>query len=429
MKRLLEISLMLNAVLAVLVIWRHLHQTPLPRPLRMEISKSDSKRARPAAVSDSGAAQSPANLWSAIEDPDPRQFIARLRAIGCPEQTIRDIVTLRVCRQFRERVLTIEEEAARSRGYTHQDSRENWRERIQQRFDLRDEMLSTLESLFGEPWQKLASSVCGSPALAADPLKSFSLEARQKIRDVEAQFRHAGMDDLTQDLSSRQSDGDGRAQLRELERQKAAALAAVLSPEELEEYLYRRSPAADYVRDSLPEAKSEAEYRAMVKLALEMGMSNTLDSSGRRLPADRNSPAVREEMEQRQKAFEEALKEVLGEARVAEQKTEQSSREREAQQRETARDEQRVRDQLASVAVEVGVDPAAANRFFDRVKELQPEMNAKFSELEKSLTGTPQEKQKQLQAAAKAEMEKLAIETMGPNGPALINRMMKAESH
>src|SRR5262245_30581836 len=101
MKRLLQISLLLNAVLDVVVLWRHFHEAPLPRPLRMDVSKSNPKP-RAAAGSNSGAAQSPGSLWSAIEDPDPRRLIDRLRAVGCPEQTIRDIVTLRVCRQFRD---------------------------------------------------------------------------------------------------------------------------------------------------------------------------------------------------------------------------------------------------------------------------------------------------------------------------------------
>src|SRR5204862_3285678 len=111
--------------------------------------------------------QSPPTLWSAIEDSDPRQVIARLRAIGCPEQTIRDIVALRVCRQFRDRLLAIESEAARSRSYTRQDSREDWRKRVEQQRDIRDEMMSTLESLFGESWEEVGSSVSGSPVFAA----------------------------------------------------------------------------------------------------------------------------------------------------------------------------------------------------------------------------------------------------------------------
>jgi ERCC4-type nuclease len=138
-----------------------------------------------------------------------------------------------------------------------------------------------------------------------------------------------------------------------------------------------------------------------------------------------NSSDVQQEVGQRQKDFEARLKELLGDARVAEQKTEQANRDREAQERETARDEQRVRDQMATAAVEVGVDPAAANRFFDQVKAMKPDMEAKFSELEKSLTGTPEEKQKKMQVVIKAELEKVAIETMGPNGPALIDKMMK----
>src|SRR5262249_2730207 len=150
-----------------------------------------------------------------------------------------------------------------------------------------------------------------------------------------------------------------------------------------------------------------------VKLALEMDMSKTLDSLRNAPSADWNSPDVQEEIAQRQKTFDERLKELLGEARVAEQQTEQADRDRQAREQEQARDEQRVRDQFATAAVEVGVDPAAAQRFFDRVKEMKPDLDAKFSEIEKSLSGTPAEKKKQMEAAVKAEFQKLAIDTMG----------------
>src|SRR6267143_1034937 len=31
--------------------------------------------------------------WRAVESPDYRQYLANLRAIGCPEETIRDIIS------------------------------------------------------------------------------------------------------------------------------------------------------------------------------------------------------------------------------------------------------------------------------------------------------------------------------------------------
>src|SRR5262245_55092968 len=39
------------------------------------------------------AAKNPEFHWSQIESPDYREYISNLRAIGCPEATIRDIIT------------------------------------------------------------------------------------------------------------------------------------------------------------------------------------------------------------------------------------------------------------------------------------------------------------------------------------------------
>src|SRR5207302_7390687 len=108
--------------------------------------------------------------------------------------------------------------------------------------------------------------------------------------------------------------------MREWDLQKRAELETMLSPPELKEYLYRQSPAANYVRNNLPPAKSEGEFRAMVKVALELEMSNTLDSpAGRYGLADPGPIDVQRDREQRKAAFDLRLKEVLGEERVAQQ--------------------------------------------------------------------------------------------------------------
>ena len=75
-----------------------------------------------------------------------------------------------------------------------------------------------------------------------------------------------------ENLMSRGQDGDIQGRMRQLEKEKWAELARLLSPQELEEYRYRNSAAANYVRQNAPEARSEAEFRAMVRLAEEMEM-------------------------------------------------------------------------------------------------------------------------------------------------------------
>src|SRR5438128_1210196 len=107
MKKLLFISLLLNVALLAVVWSRNLRQAPMPRVPRAQIGqpakntfrRSERHRATPAL---------PKTPWEAIEDADLSRFMANMRAIGCPEQTIRDILMFRVCRGFRNRLLEFE---------------------------------------------------------------------------------------------------------------------------------------------------------------------------------------------------------------------------------------------------------------------------------------------------------------------------------
>ena len=64
------------------------------------------------------------------------------------------------------------------------------------------------------------------------------------------------------------------ARLRELQKLKETEIAALLTPEEREQRLYRESDASRYVRQHVPQAKSEAEFHDMVRLAAEFNLAN-----------------------------------------------------------------------------------------------------------------------------------------------------------
>ena len=66
---------------------------------------------------------------------------------------------------------------------------------------------------------------------------------------------------------------------------------------------------------------------------------------------------------------------------------------------------------------------ADARRFFDRLKELEPTLKPKFDTMKKSLAGTEEEKRKQMDTFAKAEIEKIAVESLGEKGKALVEKM------
>lgn len=420
MKRLLQTSLLLNLGLLIAVGWRSIVQLPMPRNLRTEegtpVPKPSSHFFQRRA-----SALPPTSAWATIESTDPQQLMANLRAIGCPEQTIRDIVTLRICRAYLVRWVERAAEQARSWDYLRNPEWREARERVHQQSALRNEMIYTVESLLGENWQAMSAAMLGWPERWRDATDFLDVEKRRQLRDLDLRYEQV-KNDLVQKGWRGELDTEGAAQLRDLERQKQAELAAMLSPQELEEYLYRRSPAADYVRRNLPAAKAESEFRAMVKLALEFEMGTL---PGR--PSDLGLPPGDSDLAhaeaERQAAFEEQLKAVLGEARIAEQQVAEEQRRAEEEQRRKVEDEQRARAELAEVAASVGIPEADARRFFERLNELRPVLEPKLNDMEKNLTGTDAEKRKQMEAAIRAELETIAVEMMGEQGKALVEKM------
>ncbi|MEP6663909.1 MAG: hypothetical protein ABJC04_09625, partial [Verrucomicrobiota bacterium] len=365
MKRLLIFSIVVNLALLGSVAWRKTQQVTLPaRKIRTESQPSlktfEQRRARALSRSKSIAP------WNKIENRDVRQFIANLREIGCPESIIRDIVTLRICRAYRGKVLELETELALKQSGNQNLDPAEWRTVSEKRQDLRDAMMTELESALGASWNALSSALTGFPTMGYSLDKILSADKRAQVREIDKQFRH-DLDELRQKKMSWGLEPDEVATFRNLERQKQSALAALLSPSELDEYLYRNSPAADYVRRNLPEAKTEAEYRAMVKLAQEMEMSQTIDAPSQHFGAGNEESDL--ESKKRKEDYAQRLKELLGEDRIAEQKAQAKAlAAAEAKAREEG-DMQQMQQQVADLAAEVGVDAESANRFYERLTE------------------------------------------------------------
>lgn len=424
MNRLLPISLLLNLGLLIAVGWRSYIQPAMPRTLRTEVGVAVQKPA--ARFFQRRPSSSPAApAWATIESNDPLQLLANLRAVGCPEQTIRDIVTLRICRAYRARWVERAAEQARSWDYLRNPDWREARGRVHQQLALRNEMIHTLESLFGENWQAMSAAILGWPERWRDATDFLDVEKRRQLRDLDLRYEQA-KNDLDQEGWRGELDLDGAARLRELERQKQAELRTILSPQELEEYLYRNSRAADYVRRNLPAAKSESEFRAMVKLALEFELGS-LPAYPSQLGLPPGDPDLARAEAERQSVFEEQLKAILGEARIAEQQIAEEQRLTEERERQKATDERRALTQLAEMAASVGIAEADARRFFERLNELRPVLEPRFNEMEKTLTGTDEEKQKQMEIAIRAELETIAVEILGEQGKALVEKMARSD--
>ena len=420
MTRLLQFSLALNLLLAGLVLWRHSRPAPMPRPPRGAIGEPASRNgARITRIT--STAGTPATPWAGLDSRDLRQLMANLRAIGCPESTIRDLVVFRVCREHRARLLAWEEETARSWDLTRIRDPGDWRDSQRRNGEIRDQMQSELEDLLGGDFADYRMSVLGWQSAAGPDY--LPLAKRKQVRELETQHRWAAWE-LTSARMSGQLDREGAAQLAAMEREQREALARLLSPQEFAEYLVRESPAARYVLTRVPTARSEAEFRAIVRLADELGLDPNVgnDAASRfgQEPLDTN---LAKADSARLAEFDRRLKGLLGEERVAEQAAEQQAAAEREREREQQRQEEQERARLTALAESVGVSAEEADQFMVRIKAQQAELQVRFTELEQTLTGTPEERKRQMEAVVMAELEQQAVEVMGEKGRDFVKRL------
>jgi cytochrome c-type biogenesis protein CcmH/NrfF len=403
MKPPLSISLLFNVVLVVLAVWRHgvVRDALMAREVRTATMGSSSRPGpgRPVHASSDGAAR---GLWDSVESKSARELVENLRAAGCPEQTIQDLVTMRICRDFRRRVLELLAQEPSTAPYWKYRSSAADHDRQGQIRDLRDEMHTELEELFGVAASQIQGRLAGWPeSMWGDSY--LPLEKTAQLRDIAQRYRRLEDQDRAEqgELPSGYQDSEVTARKLELERQQQEEIRSVLTPEEYEQYQLRQSPAAKYVQRQLPEAKSEAEYRRMVQVAAKFGMGKEPIAPAL-VEGDTEDPAKL--AADREAAFRQRLKEEFGEDRIAEQ-------ERLEKEEQAKANQERERQEMMDLAQSAGATVEEASAFFARIRELQPELEKRFGEAEK-LAVRPDQKEA-FKAMVEAELERIASEIMG----------------
>ena len=197
--------------------------------------------------------------WRTVESDDYRQYVANLRAIGCPEKTIRDIIMADVTELFRER-------AKHSPGHRF----EYWKPGLignafdektlaqqQEQAKARREMLKTL---LGDNYSEKADPVGGQIVSPMEQMMGDLLTPEKQTAMKALEVKYAG-----QMLKAAQSGAgeDGEA-MRKVMADKDAAMLTVLTPEEKFEYELRLSQPAILLRMSMGQFEpTEEEFRRM----------------------------------------------------------------------------------------------------------------------------------------------------------------------
>ena len=202
--------------------------------------------------------------WQAVESDDYRKYIANLRAIGCPEQTIRDIVVADVDKLFDERRVDI---IAHSRKWQY------WREEPSAQNTPDAESEAKLEELVKDK-RALLKELLGTepqsmPDLLAEAMRNtlevafnyLPPEKRAQALDLLMKYQdHA-------DTAENPAGEDAATRARKLKADMELDLAKILTPEELEDWQLRSSDLSAGLRRQLTDFKpTEQEFRAIYRL-------------------------------------------------------------------------------------------------------------------------------------------------------------------
>lgn len=255
--------------------------------------------------------------WQEVESPDYPTYVANLRSIGCPEQTIRDIIIADVnglyARKLANDLVTPEQQWWRSEPDT------NVLQLAQEKARVLDEERRTLLSrLLGPNWESGDMISLPRPSrtgvvLDGPVLGGLSTETKQAIQEI-GMRSEAHLQSYLEEQRQQGKNPDP-VEMARLRKQTRDDLARVLAPAELEEFLLRYSQYAGDLRSQFGQLKffnaTPEEFRAIFR--------NTDDVDYRiQLLADSTDPSDVSTRQQLEAQRENAIKTALGPARYEE---------------------------------------------------------------------------------------------------------------
>ncbi len=273
-----SLSLVVNVVLLAIVVmlWRRPSGTgagtvPMSEPGAVKVAGAPAARQIPqrggGAVVVAGQFD-----WRQVESEDYRKYMANLRAINCPEETIRDIIIADVNKLFAARRTQIEVVPKEYKFWQADESRQ-WddpvlRERQRKIQDLELERRALIKDLLGVDYQQETQKLIGGASVLDRMYGFLPDDKRERVQGI---VERASL--IEQELYQ-EADGDlspeQRAKLKALRQEMRMQLAQTMTPAELEEYDLRNSPSAHVIRANLLGVElTSDEFKAVFRLRRE----------------------------------------------------------------------------------------------------------------------------------------------------------------
>ena len=318
MQRVLVVSVTANVVCLAALLWsllkmQSLESQSIPENEKKTFIKgSNQSRAK---VAEKAVHEVEPFHWSQIEAEDYQTYIENLRRIGCPEETIRDLVKRDLDQHYDQLKATALNKATTRNDYWktgHPNALSqpsiNTRSELAQ---LDREKSAVLKDLFGV--EGLAEINRSSPYARAKSKSKTGYamdfipdETMAELNSMEQEFGSK----LLRKMASGASDDQDRNEIRMLREARENQIASMLTPEQKFEYDLRKSPTAANLRLQLDGFDpSEDEFRNIFQIQKEFEDNHGV------VPGSTISPAEVQERRSAEQDMKSDMRSVLGDDR------------------------------------------------------------------------------------------------------------------
>jgi len=221
--------------------------------------------------------------WNMVESDDYKKYIANLRSIGCPRETVRDIILADVNKLFAARFAQLAEPPRTNDFWKRAPVRGADEDRVKQRLAVVKEKKALLKELLGEDIDVQDDTTPSGSDPRSEMLSFLPKEKIQQISEMDATY-DARINKL---LGNKiRPSAEEVKEFNRLEAEKRTELAKVLSPQELEDYNLRASRTANVLRATMGEfTMTEQEFRDVFKVRQQFdeqyGVSIGFDDAAR----------------------------------------------------------------------------------------------------------------------------------------------------
>ena len=255
--------------------------------------------------------------WRQLESEDYRTYIERLRSIGCPEQTIRDLIIADIDQLLAPRLQQILPRR-KELHFWHPEEDELWndfdhREGLATQREIDFEKREVIEELLGVDLVAERAKVLGQEDYYGRRLSFLPDKKRSQVRTLIEKYQ-------AQELALREQaieDGEplsaeASAELRRLRQEQQAEIAKLLTPEEQQQLEWWLSPTANAVRHAVYGMDaSQEEFLTIYQLR------KAFDETWGAEAVELKDRGAREKWEQAKRELETQLRQKLGEQRYA----------------------------------------------------------------------------------------------------------------